>query len=220
MNRTNIWLPTSYVQIRSEPHVFRINKLCYVHLNPCNQSRTFISALKSNFPYLGSGLVPGVVRIRTKLYILQINKLCNVQLNPCNQSLTYISAFKSNSLYLGSGLVPCVPESLLSTTHLKIRTKLHFLRIYKLSHVYLTPCNQSLTFLSALTTILLYPGAGLSDDDSGPPAHFSEEAVDELLKPDQDDMDVDEEDEKGGDGASTANNDSFYSTTSSPNSNH
>ena len=97
-NRTNIWLPTSYVQIRSEPHVFQINKLCYVHLNPCNQPRTFISAIKSNFPYLGSGLVPGVVRIRTKLYILQINKLCNVQLNPCNQSLTYISAFKSNSL--------------------------------------------------------------------------------------------------------------------------
>ena len=89
-----------------------------------------------------------------------------------------------------------------------------------MSHVYLTPCNQSLTFISALTTILLYPGAGLSDDDSGPPAHFSEEAVDELLKPDQDDMDVDEEGEKGGDGASTANNDSFYSTTSSPSSNH
>ena len=86
--------------------------------------------------------------------------------------------------------------------------------------MYLNPCNQSLTLKSVLNSFFLYPGSGLSDDESGPPAHFTEKAVDELLKPDQDDMDVDEEDEKGGDGASTANNDSFHSTTSSPNSNH
>ena len=83
----------------------------------------------------------------------------------------------------------------------------------------LYPRNQSLTPISSLNFTLLYPGSGVSEDESGPPAHFSEDAVDELLKPDQDEMDVDEEDEKGGDGDSSTNNDSFFSLTSSPNSN-